>query len=50
VVDGAVNKVAELIQGSSLALRRLQSGVLQHYILAMVLGILVIASLYMVFQ
>jgi NADH:ubiquinone oxidoreductase subunit 5 (subunit L)/multisubunit Na+/H+ antiporter MnhA subunit len=49
-VDGAVNKVAHLVQAASATLRRLHTGVVQHYILALALGIFVIAILYLTFQ
>ncbi|MGH7411222.1 MAG: proton-conducting transporter membrane subunit, partial [Candidatus Methylomirabilis sp.] len=50
VVDGAVDKVAHLVQAASATLRRLHTGVVQHYILALALGIFVIAILYLIFQ
>jgi NADH-quinone oxidoreductase subunit L len=39
IVDGLVNAIADLIQGGSGTLRRLQTGAIQNYILAMALGI-----------
>ena len=50
VIDGAVNKVVHLVLGASATLRRLHTGVVQHYILALALGIFVIAILYLIFQ
>jgi NADH-quinone oxidoreductase subunit L len=49
VVDGAVNGVAHLVLGASATSRRLHTGVVQHYILALALGIFVIAILYLLF-
>ena len=48
-VDGLVNAIADLIQGGSEAFRRIQTGVLQNYLLAMAMGIFVIVSLYFFF-
>jgi NADH-quinone oxidoreductase subunit L len=48
-VDGLVNAIADLIQGGSQAFRRIQTGVLQNYLLAMAMGIFVIVSLYYFF-
>ena len=45
-VDGAVNAIADLIQGGSDAFKRLQTGLVQNYMLAMALGIFVIVSLF----
>ncbi len=45
-VDGAVNAIADLIQGGSDAFKRLQTGLIQNYMLAMALGIFVIVSLF----
>jgi len=50
VVDGAVNKIADLIQSCSVALRYLQTGVLQQYILAMALGILLMVGVYLIIR
>jgi NADH-quinone oxidoreductase subunit L len=47
IVDGMVNSIADLIQGGSLNLRRLQTGVVQNYILAMSLGIIGMVVLYL---
>ncbi len=49
IVDGAVNKIADVIQDSSAISRRLQTGVIQNYILAMALGIFLIVSVYIIF-
>jgi len=48
-VDGLVNAIADLIQGGSNTFRRIQTGVLQNYLLAMAMGIFVIVSLYYFF-
>jgi NADH-quinone oxidoreductase subunit L len=48
-VDGLVNAIADLIQGGSQAFRRIQTGALQNYLLAMAMGIFVIVSLYYFF-
>jgi len=48
-VDGLVNAIADLIQGGSQAFRRIQTGLLQNYLLAMAMGIFVIVSLYYFF-
>ena len=50
IVDGLVNAVADVIQGGSLRLRRVQTGVIQNYILAMSLGILSMVGLYLFFR
>jgi NADH-quinone oxidoreductase subunit L len=47
IVDGMVNAIADVIQGGSLRLRLLQTGVVQNYILAMSLGILGIMIIYL---
>lgn len=47
IVDGLVNAIADLIQGGSFTLRRLQTGAIQNYILAMTVGILGIAVFYL---
>jgi len=47
IVDGLVNAVADVIQGGSVRLRRLQTGIVQNYILAMSLGILGMAVIYL---
>jgi NADH-quinone oxidoreductase subunit L len=48
-VDGLVNAIADLIQGGSNVFRRIQTGVLQNYLLAMAMGIVVIVSLFYFF-
>jgi NADH-quinone oxidoreductase subunit L len=48
-VDGLVNAIADVIQGGSQSLKRIQTGVLQNYILVMALGIFVIVSLFYFF-
>jgi hypothetical protein len=45
-----VNGIADLIQGGSFNLRRLQTGIVQNYILAMSLGILGMLVLYLFFR
>jgi NADH-quinone oxidoreductase subunit L len=47
IVDGLVNAIADVIQGGSLSLRRLQTGIVQNYILAMVFGILGMVVIYL---
>jgi NADH-quinone oxidoreductase subunit L len=47
LVDGAVNRLADLLLHAGEFLRRIQTGVIQNYILAMVLGIFVIAVLFL---
>jgi hypothetical protein len=44
-----VNAIADLIQGGSQTFRRIQTGLLQNYLLAMAMGIFVIVSLYYFF-
>jgi len=48
-VDGLVNAIADLIQGGSQAFRRIQTGVIQNYLLAMAMGIFVVVTLYFFF-
>ncbi len=45
-VDGLVNAVADVIQEGSQAFKRIQTGVIQNYLLAMAMGIFVIVTLY----
>jgi NADH-quinone oxidoreductase subunit L len=45
-VDGLVNGIADVIQNGSQTFKRIQTGVIQNYLLAMALGIFVIVSLY----
>jgi multicomponent Na+:H+ antiporter subunit D len=47
VIDGAVNGVAAVTYAAGLRLRQLQTGQLQHYVLVMVIGLLVILSVYL---
>jgi len=46
VVDGAVNGVATLVQNAAGRLRRIQTGVVQSYALALVLGVVVVVGLF----
>jgi NADH-quinone oxidoreductase subunit L len=48
-VDGLVNAIADLIQGGSQAFKRIQTGVIQNYLLAMAMGVFVIVSLFFFF-
>ncbi|RPI10559.1 MAG: NADH-quinone oxidoreductase subunit L, partial [Zetaproteobacteria bacterium] len=48
-VDGLVNAIADLIQGGSETFKRIQTGVLQNYLLAMAMGIFVIVTLFYFF-
>ena len=48
-VDGLVNAIADLIQGGSQSLKRIQTGMIQNYILAMALGVFAIVSLFYFF-
>jgi NADH:ubiquinone oxidoreductase subunit 5 (subunit L)/multisubunit Na+/H+ antiporter MnhA subunit len=48
-VDGLVNAIADVIQGGSASLRRIQTGIIQNYLLAMAMGIFVIVTLYYFF-
>jgi NADH-quinone oxidoreductase subunit L len=50
VVDGAVNGVADSVRRSSIAFRRLQSGVVQNYALVMGSGIVALAAVYLLFR
>jgi len=47
IVDGLVNWIADLLQGGSDRVKRVQTGLVQNYIMAMALGIFVIVSLYL---
>ena len=47
VIDGAVNGVASITKACASRLRPVQSGQLQHYALAMVAGLFVILSIYL---
>ena len=47
VVDGLVNLVGWIVQESSLAFRRLQTGLVQNYALLMLFGIFAFVSIYL---
>jgi NADH-quinone oxidoreductase subunit L len=47
VVDGLVNLVARIVQESSLAWRRIQTGLVQNYALLMLFGIFAFVSVYL---
>ena len=49
VVDGAVNGIGVILTSWARGLRRVQTGAVQNYALAMILGIFVIASLYLLY-
>ncbi len=49
IVDGLVNWIADALQGGSNRVKRVQTGLVQNYIMAMALGIFAIVSLYMFF-
>jgi NADH-quinone oxidoreductase subunit L len=42
IVDGAVNGIAQLVEGSSRSLRRVQTGYVRNYALAVLLGVVAI--------
>ena len=48
VVDGSVDGVAVIVQSGSKALRLLQTGIVQNYLLVMALGIFVFATIYVI--
>jgi NADH-quinone oxidoreductase subunit L len=48
VVDGSVNGVAVIVQSGSRALRLIQTGLVQNYLLVMALGIFVFATIYVI--
>ncbi|MEK6660488.1 MAG: NADH-quinone oxidoreductase subunit L [candidate division NC10 bacterium] len=50
VVDAAVDGLADLNQRLSEILRRVQTGLIQNYLLAMALGIVLIAGFFVIFQ
>jgi NADH-quinone oxidoreductase subunit L len=50
VLDAGIDELADLNQRLSEILRRMQTGMIQNYLLAMALGILLIAGFYMIFQ
>ncbi|MFP4227689.1 MAG: NADH-quinone oxidoreductase subunit L [Salinivenus sp.] len=45
VVDGAVNGIARLAQGAGEGLRRTQTGIVQNYALALVLGVVLVIGI-----
>jgi NADH-quinone oxidoreductase subunit L len=47
VVDGLVNGIASLSRGISAVLRRIQTGVVQNYALALVVGVVVVLGVMM---
>ncbi|MCI0370420.1 MAG: NADH-quinone oxidoreductase subunit L, partial [candidate division NC10 bacterium] len=47
IVDGLVNWIADALQGGSDRVKRVQTGLVQNYIMAMALGIFAIVSLYL---
>jgi NADH:ubiquinone oxidoreductase subunit 5 (subunit L)/multisubunit Na+/H+ antiporter MnhA subunit len=49
VVDGSVNGVAVLVQSGARAFRLLQTGIVQNYLLVMVFGVFVLATVYLIF-
>jgi NADH-quinone oxidoreductase subunit L len=50
VIDGTVNGVASVIGGTSSRLRRVQTGFVANYALAIALGAVVIVGVYFVFE
>ncbi|MCZ6875591.1 MAG: NADH-quinone oxidoreductase subunit L [bacterium] len=48
VVDGSVNGLAVIVQSGSKALRLLQTGIVQNYLLVMALGIFVFVTIYVI--
>jgi NADH-quinone oxidoreductase subunit L len=50
VVDAAVDGLADLNQRLSEILRRVQTGMIQNYLLAMALGIVLIAGFFVILQ
>ena len=50
VVDLAVNGVGALIRGSAFVLRRVQTGVVQNYAAAMVLGTFMLLGIYLILR
>jgi NADH:ubiquinone oxidoreductase subunit 5 (subunit L)/multisubunit Na+/H+ antiporter MnhA subunit len=49
IVDGLVNWIADALQEGSDRVKRVQTGLVQNYIMAMALGIFAIVSLYLFF-
>jgi hypothetical protein len=45
-VDGLVNRIADWIQGASLQLRKMQTGLVQNFLLAMAMGIFTIVTIF----
>jgi NADH:ubiquinone oxidoreductase subunit 5 (subunit L)/multisubunit Na+/H+ antiporter MnhA subunit len=45
-VDGLVNRIADIIQDGSQTLRKIQTGVIQNYLLAMSLAVLGVTVIY----
>jgi NADH:ubiquinone oxidoreductase subunit 5 (subunit L)/multisubunit Na+/H+ antiporter MnhA subunit len=50
VIDARIDWVAELNQTVSDIMRRLQTGLIQNYLLAMAFGIFVLACMYIIFR
>jgi hypothetical protein len=50
VIEARIDWVAELNQTVSDIMRRLQTGLIQNYLLAMALGIFLLACLYIIFR
>ncbi|MFQ5780985.1 MAG: hypothetical protein ACE5HN_09420, partial [Nitrospiria bacterium] len=48
VVDGAVNGVSSVLDGSARRLRRIQTGAFQNYVLAMIVGIVLLSFIFIV--
>ncbi|MEE8110199.1 MAG: NADH-quinone oxidoreductase subunit L [bacterium] len=48
-VDGAVNGISVILTGGAKGLRRLQTGAVQNYALAMLFGVFLILSLYLMY-
>jgi NADH-quinone oxidoreductase subunit L len=48
IVDGLVNKIGDIVQEGSGIFRRLQTGMVQNYILAIAVGIFFIVSIYII--
>ncbi|MEY8203837.1 MAG: hypothetical protein RPR40_02075, partial [Bermanella sp.] len=46
IVDGAVNGVAKSAMKSGRLLRRLQTGIVSHYVLAMAIGLFLVIAVY----
>lgn len=47
IVDGAVNGIANLVMACGARVRRIQTGLVQHYAAGIILGILVIITIYL---